>query len=309
MAAAAAAEESVDDVHGGAGHDSAGSGGAPLQAELEQKVLALLQERRTLEASHARDLAARDAEVARLQLCLDSEVSALRRRQEEVEARAPLVAVQLAEARAALLSGDLDVSDEAAGRLRVAAQEGRLGLADAVRFALHQGMQDARRDNERLRLTGSAAREAAARLEAECARLRRDNARLAAAEAERQSDAGAAVSALEVRCQRLSVELDEAAAAVEVLRAKGRAYDEVEARAERLEAELERLRPLEASAAALAARLREAEAAARSAAAAGVAAVTERGYLSRELQAANDRVLRLEADLVARDEKVWGGGA
>jgi hypothetical protein len=26
-------------------------------------------------------------------------------------------------------------------------------------------------------------------------------------------------------------------------------------------------------------------------------------------QAANDRVLRLEADLVARDEKVWGGGA
>jgi hypothetical protein len=47
-------------------------------------VLALLQERRTLEAGHARDLAARDAEVAQLQLCLENEVSALRRRQEEV---------------------------------------------------------------------------------------------------------------------------------------------------------------------------------------------------------------------------------
>ena len=42
------------------------------------------------------------------------------------------------------------------------------------------------------------------------------------------------LSSLESRCARLSAELEDAAAAVEVLRAKGRAYDEVEARAERM---------------------------------------------------------------------------
>jgi hypothetical protein len=69
------------------------------------------------------------------------------------------------------------------------------------------------------------------------------------------------------------------------------------------EAELERLRPLEASAAALAARLREAEEAARSAAAAGVAAATERGYLSRELQV---RLLRV-VDVRHKEAGACGG--
>lgn len=58
--------------------------------------------------------------------------------------------------------------------------------------------------------------------------------RSARPQAERQADAESALSSLEGRCGRLSAELEEAAAAVEVLRAKGRAYDEVEARAERL---------------------------------------------------------------------------
>lgn len=41
------------------------------------------------------------------------------------------------------------------------------------------------------------------------------------------------IAALEARCSRLSSELEEAAVAVEVLRAKGRQYDELEARADR----------------------------------------------------------------------------
>ena len=57
---------------------------------------------------------------------------------DQVEARAPLVSVQLAEARGAL-AGDLSISSERAGQLRTRAPEG-LGLADAVRLAVYDGL-------------------------------------------------------------------------------------------------------------------------------------------------------------------------
>ncbi|KAI8463321.1 MAG: hypothetical protein J3K34DRAFT_527091 [Monoraphidium minutum] len=299
--AAESTENDVPAARDGAAQPARGWGAH--QADLEHKVMALLQERRALEARHARDLAERDAEAARLRAAVDGELAALSERQGEVEARAPLVARQLAEARAALLEGDLVVSREAADALRALPSE-RLGLADAVRLALHDGMQSLAGENERLRLAGDAAREAVARLDAECGRLRRDNARLAAATSERQADVESTIAALEGRCARLGSELEEAAVAVEVLRAKGRAYDEVEARAERMEAEVARLRPFEASAAQLVERLREAEEGARAAEAREAVAATERGFLARELQDLRDRAARAESDLVARDDKI-----
>lgn len=53
----------------------------------------------------------------------------------QVEARAPLVSAQLAEARAAL-AGDLALSGAAAAALAAVAPE-RRGLGDEVRLALH----------------------------------------------------------------------------------------------------------------------------------------------------------------------------
>lgn len=57
----------------------------------------------------------------------------------QVEARAPLVSAQLAEARSAL-AGDLAVSTERAAQLR-GVPEDRLGLADAVRLVIHDALQ------------------------------------------------------------------------------------------------------------------------------------------------------------------------
>ena len=140
--------------------------------------------------------------------------------------------------------------------------------------APQSALQDLRSKNERLRLAGEAARECSVRLEAECARLRREGAQLAAAsvsrgppcyeasqtalaelqaclppisnrlrpalallcsilQAERSAEADAVVAALEARAARLAGELEEAALAAEVLRAKGRRYDEAAERAQR----------------------------------------------------------------------------
>jgi hypothetical protein len=146
---------------------------------------------------------------------------------------------------------------------------------------LTQPLQELRSENAQLQHSADAAREVAARLEAECARLKRDNARLAAnavrgraaakgattvllctsyqgtlvaaphpllaiwrttpfwlrrciMQAECQGDVDTTIMGLEARCSRLSAELEETALAAQVASAKGRAYDELEAKAERL---------------------------------------------------------------------------
>jgi hypothetical protein len=106
---------------------------------LQQRVLALLRERKEIAAAHACELSQRDAEAAAQRARLDAELAELAARQRDVEARAPLVSAQLAEARAALAEG-LTISDHRAAELRAAPSD-RLGLADAVRLAVHDGLR------------------------------------------------------------------------------------------------------------------------------------------------------------------------
>jgi hypothetical protein len=99
---------------------SSSSGSSGLRrhvAELEAKVLEQLLDRKAADARHAREVAARDAELTRLQDYIDQELSELQQRQAQVEAAAPNFRQQLQAARAELQS-NMVVSAETFAQLK-----------------------------------------------------------------------------------------------------------------------------------------------------------------------------------------------
>lgn len=260
-------------------------------AELEAKVLELLLDKKAAEARHARETAARDAELTRLQDYIDQDLSELQQRQSQVEATAPNVRQQLQEAHSALHS-NLVVSAETYAQLKKI-PPGRLQLADAVRIAVHEALQELSADNERLSLSASAARETAARQADELSRLQRDNARMSSALAATQAEA-----------ERLSGQLQDTIVAAEVGCAKVLLYDELSTKAEKLEAEVSRLSGIDASADRLRAQLAAADAALSDRDATLQLLTADKAYLSKEVQVAESRVSELTARLATAEDKV-----
>ncbi|WIA18914.1 hypothetical protein OEZ85_003586 [Tetradesmus obliquus] len=279
-----------------------GSSGAKRHvAELEGKVLELLLERKAAETRHARELSLRDAELARLQQYIDDELMELHARQAQVEESAPSVRLQLQEARSALRN--ISISDERYQQLKRVPADQQL-LADAVRICVHEQLQELAGDNERLRLAAAAARETAARAEDDVSRLQRENARLAAAVAEKEAAVESTVAALQSRCARLAAELEDAAVALEVCKAKAGMYDELQAKAERLDAEVSRLSAAEAAAERLRVQLAAADAAVGDKDATLSLLLADKAYLSKEVQVCEERVAELSSRLASQESKV-----
>lgn len=270
-------------------------------AELEGKVLELLLERKAAETRHARELSLRDAELACLQQYIDDELMELHARQAQVEESAPSVRLQLQEARSALRN--IFISDERYQQLkRVPADQ--LLLADAVRICVHEQLQELAGDNERLRLAAAGSREAAARAEDEATRLQRENARLAAAVADKEAAVESTVAALESRCARLAAELEDAAVALEVCKAKAGMYDELQAKAERLDAEVSRLSAVEAAAERLHVQLAAADAAVGEKDATLSLLLADKAYLTKGVQVCEERIAELSSRLASQESKV-----
>ncbi|KAF6252466.1 hypothetical protein COO60DRAFT_1704276 [Scenedesmus sp. NREL 46B-D3] len=288
--------------HHGQSSRLVGSNGAKRHvAELESKVLELLLERKAAETRHVRELSLRDAELARLQQYIDDELTELHTRQAQVEESAPSVRLQLQEARSALCN--ISISDERYQQLkRVPAEQ--LLLADAVRTCVHEQLHELAGDNERLRLAAAGAREAASRAEDAVSRLQRENARLAAAVADKDAAVESTIAGLESRCVRLAAELEDAAVALEVCRAKAGMYDDLQAKAERLDAEVSRLSAVEAAAERLRVQLAAADAAVGDKDSTLSLLLADKAYLSKEVQVCGERIAELSSRLASQESKV-----
>eukprot|EP00878_Enallax_costatus_P027150 GHUV01029204.1.p1 GENE.GHUV01029204.1~~GHUV01029204.1.p1 ORF type:complete len:507 (+),score=193.43 GHUV01029204.1:240-1760(+) len=280
----------------------AGSSGVRRHAaELEAKVLELLLERKAIEARHAREISIRDAELARLQQYIDEELAELQDRQAQVEESAPSVKLQVQEARAALRN--IIISDDRYHQLKKTPED-KLPLPDAVRLTVHEALKQLTDDTERLRLAAATSREAALRHESEVSRLQRENARLAAAVADKDAEVASTVTALESRAARLAAELEDVSVALEVAKAKAGMYDGLQAKSDRLESEVARLSGIEAAAERLRAQLAAADAAVNEKVATMSLLISDKAYLTKEVQVCEERISDLSNRLAHQEEKV-----
>eukprot|EP00775_Hariotina_reticulata_P002520 gene2521-2822_t len=270
-------------------------------AELEAKVLELLLERKAAETRHVRELTARDSELARLQLYIEEELTELQERQAQVEEAAPAIKQQLQEARAAL--HDLSLSEQQYQHLKEVPFE-HLPLPEAVRVAVYESLQELLQEVEQLRGARESEHEAALGQEAELNRLQRDNAKLAAIVAENEADIAATISSLESRNVRLASELEEAVVQLELSRGKGAAYDSLAAKAERLEVEVSRLVGIEAAADRLRTQLSAADAAVAEKDSAMTLLLSDKAYLTKEVEVAEERLSELTCRLGQAEDKV-----
>lgn len=186
-----------------------------------------------LEARYQAELKEKEAEIQRLQRYVETEIMDLQQRQREVESLAPIFHSQLQEAKNSLQ--DLTVSDETYHELKQKPPEG-WSLLEAVRVAVFDALDQLRKENSRLRITASTAQEAASRFELEANRLRREQAHVNAALAERDREAEAACHDYQSQCLRLQEDLQQAYHQVEVLTAKGKMYDTLQSKIDDLEA-------------------------------------------------------------------------
>lgn len=266
-----------------------------------QQVLALLQERKALEVSNARELAQRDEQLRAMRAVLEQQLQELQNRQKEVEMRTPLLQSQLRDARSAL--SHLQLTDASYQELLRVPEE-QLVLADVAKLRVYEHTKALKGELERARSAALSAQEAAARSEQECARLRRENARVLAAAAERDSEAEAAAQALQSRLERVSAELEAAVVSREVLGAKGAMYDELAKRTEQLEEENQRLRGAELALPVLERQVEEARAAAAAREHSAQLLAMDKAYLSKEVELLTDQVRRCEASAEAREVKL-----
>ncbi|CAG9463832.1 unnamed protein product [Pedinophyceae sp. YPF-701] len=195
-------------------------------ATLEDRVLDLLNRKRTAEEERDGEVARRDAQIVALRQQLEQEVRQLKLRQTELDAQGPSMRAQLAAARSQLK--DLAISDAMYQELCKIDPEDRL-LPDAVKVAVYEALQELRADNERLRRCAAVDRETADRVQEDLARAQRDRDRALARAAERERDAAAEVAGMRARLERYEHEMEEAVVRSQVLSAKAAAYDEVKA--------------------------------------------------------------------------------
>ncbi|KXZ51870.1 hypothetical protein GPECTOR_11g306 [Gonium pectorale] len=228
-------------------------------------------------------------------------VRELAARQQELEAAAPLLKLRLEDFRAQLR--DLRVSDAAYEELRLLPQDARTPL-DEVRLSVHEALQESRAENDRLRTTLAAAREAAARAEEAAARARAEAARSGAALAERERDLALVTEGMQARIDRLASELESAMVTSQLSSAKGAMFDELRAKYDATVAENQRLAVLEATYKKL-----EAQAAADRTTATQKEHTFEmlmmdKAYLTKQVDFLTDQQRKLEAELELREKKI-----
>ena len=181
-------------------------------------------------------------------------------------------------------------------------------LQEFAVLRVHQETSNLRAELDVTRVERDGARDQLGRLELDNQRLTRESKRALEHVAQSDKESEAERSALESRCQRLARELEDAMVKVEVLSAKGAMYDEVAATVDRLgrraaEAEKELAaakgaeeslrRERDAAASKLATREHQVELLSQ-----------DKAYLSREVDAAQDRERKHEEEEDRLREKV-----
>eukprot|EP00892_Ulva_mutabilis_P012222 jgi/Ulvmu1/9372/UM050_0124.1 len=181
-------------------------------------------------------------EIEQLQSDIGKEVMKLKQRQDELESARAKAASEASLARVQLST--TSISDARYSELKQIPPDQRC-MADEVKLAIHEGLQQLKQENEHLRLQVQTSQEAQQRTLKEVAALQREVSRLQAAEvtAAAERDEGQAVHAAQV--QRLQREAQEAGLAAQINEAKAAQYDEMAAHAEHLE---QAIKPLQGQA-------------------------------------------------------------
>ncbi|KAK9817127.1 hypothetical protein WJX72_009955 [[Myrmecia] bisecta] len=270
-------------------------------ARLEDQVLELSQACAAQQAQYESELSTKQHIVDELQEQLQSGLADLQRRQSQVEASTPLLQDQLRHAKEQLKS--LHISEALYAELASVPEEQRT-LADAAKLATYEALQELRQEAERLRMSAAAAREVASRSEQELARVQRENMRVAADAAAREQEAELAVVAMQDKVKRLESQLSSQVVSSEVAAAKVQMYDELMQRAEELADENQRLRAsqtalerAEGDLLALKERLKEKDHKLE-------ALAVDKVYLSREVEALQEREQRFLAEADQKAAKI-----
>ena len=274
-------------------------------SKLEERLAALVEENKRKDALAQEALAEKEREFAKERAKMLEAVQLLKDKQSELERLAPPLREAIANAKEQLRS--VVCSQERLRELQ-SKDPSELSLQEFAVLRVHQETANLRAELDVTRVERDGARDQLGRLEIDNQRLTRESKRALEHVAQSDKESEAERTALESRCQRLARELEDAMVKVEVLSAKGAMYDEVAATVDRLgrraaEAEKELAaakgaeeslrRERDAAASKLATREHQVELLSQ-----------DKAYLSREVDAAQDRERKHEEEEDRLREKV-----
>ena len=274
-------------------------------SKLEERLAALVEENKRKDALAQDALAEKEREFAKERAKMLEAVQLLKDKQSELERLAPPLREAIANAKEQLRS--VVCSQERLRELQ-SKDPSELSLQEFAVLRVHQETANLRAELDVTRVERDGARDQLGRLELDNQRLTRESKRALEHVAQSDKESEAERSALESRCQRLARELEDAMVKVEVLSAKGAMYDEVAATVDRLgrraaEAEKELAaakgaeeslrRERDAAVSKLATREHQVELLSQ-----------DKAYLSREVDAAQDRERKHEEEEDRLREKV-----
>lgn len=136
---------------------------------LENRILQLMHDNKAMQLRYEQHIKTRDAEIAELRGHLSTAIKDMEERQKEVESRAPIFKLKVEDFRERLK--DLKISDAQYSELKHASPQNVHAL-DEVKIAVYEATAELRKENERLRLGITTARDTAARAEEEAAKHR-----------------------------------------------------------------------------------------------------------------------------------------
>ena len=274
-------------------------------SKLEERIAALLEENKRKDALAQEALAAKEREFAKERAKMLEAVQLLKDKHSELERLAPPLREAIAHGKEQLRS--VVCSQERLRELQ-SKDPSELSLQEFAVLRVHQETANLRAELDVPRVERDGARDQLGRLELDNQRLTRESKRALEHVAQSDKESEAERSALESRCQRLALELEDAMVKVEVLSAKGAMYDEVAATVDRLgrraaEAEKELAaakgaeeslrRERDSAASKLATREHQVELLSQ-----------DKAYLSREVDAAQERERKHEEEEDRLREKV-----
>lgn len=193
---------------------------------LEERLAKISNEKRLGEIRHAAAVERYEQEVAALRDQAEADLSDVLRRQEEVEAAAPLLAEQMEAARDELRNFTFDEKKYVAARR---AAIGSRTLREMVVVAIGDALADASSEADKAFKDAEAARAESASVMSELSTLRRDNVRLLAENEQLQEELDTVNTTAAARLERLQTDLRSSSTRAEVLHAKGQMFDEEKA--------------------------------------------------------------------------------
>ena len=202
---------------------------------LEERLAVVSNEKRLGEIRHSAAVERYEQEIAALRAQAEADLSEVLRRQEAVEAAAPLLAEQMEDAREELRDVGATYSADKLKQAR-AVPMGSRTLRELVIIATGEALADAKEAATRAEREADAARKEATSVADELYALRREGGRVAAEKARLQEELSQSEAAAGTRLERLQAELRKQSTRAEANHAKGTMYDEEKAARDAAEA-------------------------------------------------------------------------